>query len=171
MPLFSRIRKTVSSVKPKSLSSSAKGTNSASDHHYLRSTKSSTEKSLKPNNSIRSTHSISNSRNGRTSSSSKVLEIDYAPRDGPLLRRSSTFTLEDEEIENTIPEQRYRSSNGCGDDVSINDEYRHRNADSNSYGRSRGKLVFIAVSIHELHYIHTRRACLLADACSASLYV
>lgn len=166
--MFSRFRKTVNSVRPKSSLGSGKGGSNSNtavtvEPNHQRPTKSYAEKTLKPNNSIRSTHSISsNSRNGRASGGSKVLEIDYAPRDGPLLRRSSTFTLEDEEIENTIPEQRYRHRNSSNDDVSLNDEHRHRNADSNTHGRSsRGKLVAMLLLLlficlpHEtkLHYI------------------
>lgn len=154
MPLFSRIRKTVNSVKPKSSTSKSNGIATSSINYepsHMRSTKSSSEKTLKPNNSIRSsTHTTSNShRHMRNGGTSKVHEIDYAPRDGPLLRRSSTFTLEDEEIENAIPDrhqqQQYRQRHSSNeDDVIGNDEYRHRNAvDSNTHGRSRGKRVYI----------------------------
>lgn len=174
MPLLSRFRRTVNSVKPKANhNSSASNSNGKSStivpHSYQRSTKSSTDKSLKPTSSFRGYLNLDSSgkdstRNGRINGNGtpKSIEIDYA-RDGPLLRRSSTFTLDnDDEIENVPDEpQRYRHSHDQqhgGGDVSGTDEYHHRNSGLNSYGRSRGKPVYGLYYIHKIrsHHIHTR---------------
>lgn len=138
MSLLSRFRKTVTSGgKSKSNNNSNSSNNknaSATERNYQRSTKSSAVKSLKAK-----FENNDDGRNDRIVNGSKPIAIDYS-RGEPLLRRSSTFTLEDEEIEN-VPEHRYNRHDGDRrGDVSSNDEYHHRNNDFNSYGHSRGKL-------------------------------
>lgn len=176
MPLLSRFRRTVNSVKPKANNNSTSTNNNGKSagilpHSYLRSTKSSTDKSLKPSSSFRGyltsdsnrKDSIRNNRlNGN--GTPKTIEIDYA-RDGPLLRRSSTFTLDDDEIENVPDQQLRHRHNGDnhhgGGDVSGNDEYHHRNSDINSYGRNRGKPVYGFYYVNRYthsHHIHIRVA-------------
>lgn len=156
MPLLSRFRKTVSSVKPKLTSSSnGKGAN-ATDISYQRSTKSSTEKSLKPKNTFLAYMSSENrndrndSRHSRSSGSRGVSDRDLGTRERPLLRRSSTFTLEDDETEN-IPEPRKIDNDRRGD-VS-HGEYQHRNSDFNSYGRNRGKPVLFKKHLYIFYFI------------------
>lgn len=142
MPLLSRFRKTVTSAKPKTNGNSNGKSSNSAEHSYQRSTKSSAEKSLKPSNTFRAymnTDNHSSSRNGQHSNNTKSIAIDYS-RDVPHLRRSSTFTLDDEEVEN-LPERFGHATDRRGD-VSANDEFRHRNTDYDTYGRNRGKLVY-----------------------------
>lgn len=118
MSLLSRIRKTVAAKPSKplidterkrSLSSSRKdslGTNDHHQYHYRKSTQSSNEKSLKPQNTFRSYSETEDARRKshrteptRKNSSKSETSIKNGKASKTALSRSGTFTMEDDEVE------------------------------------------------------------------------